>query len=108
MNEEFAPEVRLRYPLHALLLIGASWVFYAVIALICALFMLPCVPLAPVFVMLVVSLGGLLGSVHEYARSVATPAQATTLGALSDGKIRQTRPPRGTPPASSARSARAA
>lgn len=76
MNEEFAPEVRLRYPLHALLLIGVSWLFYAVVAVICALFMLPCVPLAPVFVMLVVSLGGLLGSVHDYARSVATPRQA--------------------------------
>ena len=96
MKEEATPEVRLRYPLHALLLIGASWLFYGVVALICALFMLPCVPLAPVFVMLVVSLGGLLGSVHEYARSVATPVQATRL-APSDGKIRETRPARGAP-----------
>jgi hypothetical protein len=94
-QEESVSEVRLRYPLHALLLIGASWTFYAVVAVICALFMLPCVPLAPVFVMIVVSLGGLLGSVHEYARSVATPLQRTTLGALRDGKIRQA--PHGAP-----------
>ena len=108
MKRQLAAEVRLRYPLHALLLIGVSWAFYAVIALICALFMLPCVPLAPVFVLLVVSLGGLLGSVHEYARSVATPRQATTLAALSDGQISETRPARGASQASSARSARAA
>ena len=95
MSEESAPQVRLRYPLHALLLIGASWLFYGVVALICALFMLPCVPLAPVFVMLVVSLGGLLGSVHEYARSVATPVRATTLPALRDGKVPQA--PHGAP-----------
>jgi hypothetical protein len=95
MKEESAPEVRLRYPLHARLLIGVSWAFYAVIALICALFMLPCVPLAPVFVILVVSLGGLLSSVHEYARSVATPARATTLCATSDGKPAQA--PHGAP-----------
>jgi len=87
MNSEPVPEVRLSYPLHALLLIGAAWLFYGVVALICALFMLPCVPLAPVFVVLVVSLGGLLGSVHEYARSVATPVRATTLPAPDDGKI---------------------
>jgi hypothetical protein len=95
MKEESAPETRLRYPLHALLLIGVCWAFYAVIALICALFMLPCVPLAPVFVMLVVSLGGLLGSVHEYARSVARPVRATTLRARSDGKAAQA--PHGAP-----------
>ncbi len=87
MKEEQPSPVPLRYPLHAWLLIGISWVFYAAVALVCALFMLPCVPLAPVFVMLVVSLGGLLGSVHEYARSVATPVQRTRLGAPSDGKI---------------------
>ncbi|MET0795309.1 MAG: hypothetical protein ABW061_27570 [Polyangiaceae bacterium] len=89
MKDESVPEVRVRYPLHALLLIGVSWAFYALIALVCALFMLPCVPLAPVFVMLVVSLGGLLGSVHEYARSVATPVRATRLRGLVDGKDAQ-------------------
>jgi hypothetical protein len=95
MESESEPEVRLRYPLHALFLIGAAWLFYGVVALICALFMLPCVPLAPVFVMLVVSLGGLLSSVHEYARSVATPVRTSTLPAVHDGKIRQA--PHGSP-----------
>ena len=95
MKEASAPEVRLRYPVHALLLIGASWLLYGAVALICALFMLPCVPLAPVFVMLVVSLGGLLGSVHEYARSVATPRRATRLPAPRDGKVPQA--PHGAP-----------
>ena len=95
MKEASAPESRLRYPVHALLLIGASWLLYGVVALICALFMLPCVPLAPVFVMLVVSLGGLLGSVHEYARSVATPRRATRLPAPRDGKVPQA--PHGAP-----------
>ena len=89
MNQQAVPPVRLRYPLHALLLVGVSWLFYAVVALVCALFMMPCVPLAPVFVLLVVSLGGLLGSVHSYARSVATPVRATSVRAPSDGQTRQ-------------------
>jgi len=85
--EEATSEVRLRYPLHALLLIGISWCLYAVVLLVLALFMLPIVPLAPVFVMIMVALGGLLSSVHEYARSVASPARATTLRSRIDGKI---------------------
>jgi len=75
--KESTAEARLSYPLHALLLIGVSWCFYAIVALALALFMLPIVPLAPVFVMILVALGGLLSSVHEYARSVATPTRAT-------------------------------
>jgi len=85
--KEMTSEVRLRYPLHALLLIGLSWSFFALVALVLALFMLPIVPLAPVFVMIMVALGGLLSSVHEYARSVASPARATTLRSRIDGKI---------------------
>ena len=82
-------EVRLRYPLHAILLVGFSWCFYALVLLTLALFMLPIVPLAPVFVMIMVALGGLLGSVHEYARSVASRARATRLPSRIDGKIPQ-------------------
>lgn len=77
--KEPAIEPRLRYPLHALLLWGITWAFSAVVLLLCALFVLPCVPLAPVFVMIVVGIGGLLASVREYARSVARPVQATRL-----------------------------
>ena len=87
--EETALEVRLRYPLHAWLLVVATWCFYGVVLLPLALFMLPIVPLAPVFVMIMVSLGGLLGSVHEYARSVATPRQTARLGRRNDGKAAQ-------------------
>ena len=84
-----ASEARLSYPLHALLLIAISWCFYAVVLLALALFMLPIVPLAPVFVMIMVALGGLLSSVHDYARSVATPVRPTTLASRVDGKIPQ-------------------
>jgi len=87
--KETTSEVRLRYPLHALLMVGVSWCSYAVVLLALALFMLPIVPLAPVFVMIMVALGGLLSSVHEYARSVARPAQATRLRSRADGKIPQ-------------------
>ena len=69
-------KVRLRYPLHALFLVLVTWCFYGVVLLALALFMLPIVPLAPAFVMIMVALGGLLSSVHEYARSVARPVPA--------------------------------
>jgi hypothetical protein len=88
MNEATS-EVRLRYPVHALLLIFISWCFFAVVLLILALFMLPIVPLAPAFVMIMVAIGGLLSSVHEYARSVARPVQTTRLRSRVDGKIPQ-------------------
>jgi len=91
--KEITSEVRLRYPLHALLLIGLGWCFFALLALVLALFMLPIVPLAPVFVMIMVAVGGLLSSVHEYARSVASPRRATRLSSRLDGKIRQTPQP---------------
>jgi len=87
--EKATSEVRVRYPLHALLLVGICWCLYAVVLLVLALFMLPIVPLAPVFVMIMVALGGLLSSVHEYARSVASPVRATTLRSRVDGKIPQ-------------------
>jgi hypothetical protein len=89
MKEASLSEVRLRYPLHALLLVGISWCFFAAVLLILALFMLPIVPLAPAFVMIMVAIGGLLSSVHEYARSVASPVRATRLRPF-DGKIPQT------------------
>ena len=82
-----AADRRLHYPLHALLLIGITWVFYAAVLVPLSLFMLPIVPLAPVVVMIMVALGGLLSSVHEYARSVATPAQSASLPCLLDGKL---------------------
>ncbi|HET7542447.1 MAG TPA: hypothetical protein VFK05_21405 [Polyangiaceae bacterium] len=82
-------EVRVRYPLHALLLIGVAWCFFAVVLLSLALFMLPIVPLTPVIVMIMVAIGGLLSSVHEYARSVASPVRATRLGNRVDGKAPQ-------------------
>jgi len=91
--KESSSEIRLRYPVHALLLVGVTWVLYVVVALICALFMLPCVPLAPAFVMIVVALGGLLSSVHEYAKSVAKPYQVSTLQRAIDGQVAQA--PRG-------------
>jgi hypothetical protein len=47
------------------------------------------VPLAPVFVMIMVSMGGLLSSVHEYARAVATPVRATRLRSRIDGQAPQ-------------------
>jgi len=87
--EESGPEARVRYPLHALLLVGITWAFYSVVLLALALFMLPIVPLAPAFVMIMVSMGGLLGSVHEYARSVATPAHRGRLRSPNDGKVAQ-------------------
>ncbi len=87
--KEVRSEVRLRYPLHALLLVGVTWCFFAGVMLILALFMLPIVPLAPVFVMIMVAIGGLLSSVHEYARSVARPVQATRLPSRIDGKIQE-------------------
>ena len=88
-------EARLRYPFHALLLIGVSWCLYAVVLLLCAVLMLPCVPLAPLFVMLMVGLGGLLSSVHEYARSVALPVQQAMVVGRSHGQIPEA--PRGSP-----------
>ena len=87
--KEATAEASLSYPLHALLLIGVSWCFYAIVALALALFMLPIVPLAPVFVMIMVALGGLLSSVHEYARSVATATRATRLRSRIDGQVPQ-------------------
>jgi hypothetical protein len=87
--QEATSEVRLRYPLHALLLVGITWCFFGTVLLILALFMLPIVPLAPAFVMIMVAMGGLLSSVHEYARSVARPVQTTRLGSRVDGKIPQ-------------------
>ena len=82
-------EIRLRYPLRAWFLVGVAWCFYAAVLLPLALFMLPIVPLAPVFVMIMVALGGLLSSVHAYARSVATPRQLVTLPRRNDGQIPQ-------------------
>ena len=80
---------RVSYPLHALLLIGVSWCFFAIVALALSLFMLPIVPLAPMFVMIMVAMGGLLSSVHEYARSVATPVRGTRLRSRIDGQVSQ-------------------
>jgi len=88
--KEATSEVRLRYPLHARLLIFVTWCFFAVVLLVLALFMLPIVPLAPAFVMIMVAIGGLLSSVHEYARSVARPVQTTRLRSRIDGQISQT------------------
>src|SRR6478752_10297173 len=88
--QEATSELRLRYPFHALLLVFISWSFFAVVLLVLALFMLPIVPLAPAFVMIMVAIGGLLSSVHEYARSVARPVRPTTLRSRVDGKIPQT------------------
>ena len=82
-------EVRLRYLLHALLLVGVCWTLYAVVLIVSSLLILPCVPLAPALVMLMIGLGGLLSSVHEYARSVATPVQKVTLPPRTHGKIHQ-------------------
>ena len=90
--KEATSEVCFRYPLHALLLVGISWCFYALVLLALALFMLPIVPLAPVFVMIMVALGGLLSSVHEYARSVARRVRPTRLPSRIDGKIPQAAP----------------
>ena len=87
--KEAKSEVRLRYPLPALLLVGVSWCFFAGVMLVLALFMLPVVPLAPAFVMIMVAMGGLLSSVHEYARSVARPVQTTRLQSRVDGQIPQ-------------------
>ena len=87
--QESGSEIGFRYPLHALLLVGLAWCFYAVVLLPLALFMLPIVPLAPVFVMTMVALGGLLSSVHAYARSVATPRQLVSLPRRNDGQISQ-------------------
>jgi hypothetical protein len=80
-------EVRLRYPLHAVLLVGLCWCLYAVVLIASSILILPCVPLAPAIVILMISLGGLLSSVHDYARSVAMPVQTATLRARTHGKI---------------------
>lgn len=80
------PPVRLRYPISALLLVGASWLLYAVVLLASALLILPCVPLAPALVILMISLGGLLSSAHEYARSVATPVREARLVPLGQAQ----------------------
>ena len=82
-------EVRLRYPLHALLLVGVAWIFYGVILLVTALVLLPCIPLAPAVVVLMLSLGGLLSSVHEYARSVARPREQGRLAPRRDAEVAQ-------------------
>lgn len=75
-----------RYPVHAVLLIVCAWCGYAVLLLTLALFMLPIIPLAPLFVTIMIGLGGLLSSVHEYARSVATPARTTRLRGRVDAQ----------------------
>ena len=82
-------EVRMRYPLHALLLLGFAWVFYGLVLLVTALVLLPCIPLAPFVVVLMISLGGLLSSVHEYARSVARPREQGTLASRPDAEVAQ-------------------
>jgi len=81
-----SPHIRLRYPISALLLLGASWLLYAVVLLISAILILPCVPLAPALVILMISLGGLLSSAHEYARSVATPVRKARLVPLGQAQ----------------------
>ena len=80
-------EIRLRYPLHAVLLVGLCWCFYGVVLILSSLLILPCVPLAPALVLLMVSLGGLLSSVHEYARSVATPVQTARVRPRKHGQV---------------------
>lgn len=87
MNEPI-PETR-RYPIHAVLLVGCCWGGYAVVLLALSLFMLPIVPLAPLFVMIMIALGGLLSSVHEYARSVATPVRKTRLRGRVDAQTQK-------------------
>ncbi len=84
-----ASAVRLRYPLHAVLLVGAAWFFYAVVLLVSALVFLPCIPLAPAIVVLMISLGGLLSSAHEYARSVARPRARGRLAPRRDAEVAQ-------------------
>jgi len=86
------PHVRMRYPVHALLLVGACWCFYALVLLVSSLFILPCVPLAPALVVMMIGLGGLLSSVHDYARSVATPRQTARVQARPYGQIREASP----------------
>jgi hypothetical protein len=89
---DFAPKTHLRYPFHAVVLVAAAWLFYAVVLLVSALLLLPCVPLAPVLVMLMIALGGLLSSAHEYARSVAQPRARGRLAARRDAKVSQSSP----------------
>lgn len=76
--------VRMRYPIHAVLLLGVCWLFYALVLIVSSLLILPCVPLAPALVVLMIALGGLLSSVHDYARSVATPVERARLGRLAE------------------------
>jgi len=78
------PRVRMRYPIHAVLLLGVCWLLYALVLIVSSLLILPCVPLAPALVVLMIALGGLLSSVHDYARSVATPVQRVRLGRLAE------------------------
>ena len=80
------PEVRMRYPFHAVLLVGICWIFYALVLIVSSILILPCVPLAPALVMMMIALAGLLSSVHDYARSVATPVRTTTLAARKHGQ----------------------
>lgn len=87
-----ASDVRLSYPLHAVLLVGAAWIFYGVVLLVCALLFLPCVPLAPALVMLMFALGGLLSAAHDYARSVARPRRRGSLAPRRDAEVAQSSP----------------
>ena len=50
-------EIRMRYPIHAVLLVGLCWLFYGVVLLTSSLLILPCVPLAPALVMLMIEIG---------------------------------------------------
>lgn len=84
---ESRSEPRVRYPLHARLLVGGAWCLYGVVLIASSILILPCVPLAPALVLLMIGLGGLLSSVHEYARSLATPVRTTRLRPNPDGQM---------------------
>jgi hypothetical protein len=64
-------QYRVRYPLRAKLAIALAVCFFLAELVVCALWLMPLVPLVPVFIAVMVGNGFVIASVVDWASSVA-------------------------------------
>ena len=75
------PAVRVRYPFRAVAVLVLAGLFFLAELAMLGLFLMPLVPLVPVFITVMLGQACLLGSVLEYATSLARAEPVKTAGA---------------------------
>ncbi|HLV65858.1 MAG TPA: hypothetical protein VKY73_08595 [Polyangiaceae bacterium] len=70
---EKAASSGVRYPLRAIVIMTAAWLFFALQLVILCLMLMPMIPLIPLFIVFVLGNACLLGTVYDYVRTLAKP-----------------------------------